>query len=380
MASANKFGFLPQELKKISSNDISASSPLGRTIMANARSLANQNNQVSTDFLSAYSIKFQGCHHVSQWNADAHDEGDVRIRTKRLVRFRLCPSESCSNDKSSGCTSKYGDYVVDLNTFVYAYLSAIANEKSDICDETTYECKQSCNGGKDNDCMTACYDGFGVSYCVNGDNDDNNGFDVAGYGVCTQFKMNARRLADAAYSYYLGPYCAEQGGEIHLGLFTDDTCTTFASNGESTFQSAMGFSLPYSDTSLVSNRCLACAHKDEYGNVDVKNVCQTAYAVSGKCETKMTMDYPNESACTYVEGIKIIRADGVIRTSAVKKSKSAAVCIGLFLTIAVLLAGYVYYLRTSKYNLGVSPSCSVLKTYLTTTLLLVSFRAWASKG
>ena len=47
-----------------------------------------------------------------------------------------------------------------------------------------------------------------------------------------------------------------------------------------------------------------------------------------------------------IEGIKIIREDGVIRTSATKKSKAAAVTIGLFTTTSVLLAAYVYYLRT----------------------------------
>ena len=60
----------------------------------------------------------------------------------------------------------------------------------------------------------------------------------------------------------------------------------------------------------------------------------------------MSIEYPNESSCNYIEGIKIIRQDGVIRTSTTKKSKAAAVAIGLFTTLAVLLAGYVYYLRT----------------------------------
>ena len=317
--SADTLGFLAKESKFISKDDISASSAFGRTIMANARALANNNNnnqnQYNLDFLSAYSIKFQGC------------------------------------------SSKYGDYVVDLDTFVASYLSAIANEKGDICDSTEYECKQSCNNGKDEDCMADCFDGFGVSYCINGATDDNNGFDVSGYGACAQFKMNGRRSLAEDYKYYLGPYCADQGGEIHLGLFTDDTCTTFASNGEAAFESATGFSLPYSDTSLVSNRCLACSHINGDGNTEIKDVCTTTYSVSGKCETKMAIEYPNESACTYVEGIKIIRADGVIRTSAVRKSKSAAVCIGLFLTIAVLLAGYVYYLRTSKLHSSVFLSC-----------------------
>ena len=72
----------------------------------------------------------------------------------------------------------------------------------------------------------------------------------------------------------------------------------------------------------------------------------------------MNVYYPNEAACSYIEGIKIIREDGVIRTSATKKSKAASISIGCFLTIAVLLAGYVYYLRTklsrAKINLNAS--------------------------
>jgi hypothetical protein len=95
---------------------------------------------------------------------------------------------------------------------------------------------------------------------------------------------------------------------------------------------------------------------NENGESEIADNCQNIYGVSGKCETKMNVDYPNESACTYIEGIKILREDGVIRTSATRKSKAAAVCIGLFLTGDVLLAGYVYYLRAklarAKINLA----------------------------
>jgi hypothetical protein len=336
-----------------SSNNIKATSTVGRAILQNARSLEGQANEINMDFVADYSIKFQGCHHVSQWNANADDEDDVRIKTKRLVRFRLCPTSSCQNDKTAGCTTKFGDYVVDLNTFVAAYLQNVEEEKETMCYDTATECEQSCNNGADEDCMTSCYADFGMSMCLGNDDDSNNDIDVNDYAECAQYAFtngNNRRLEDAADGdYYMGPYCADQGGEIHLGIFTDDTCTSFLSNGEALFYTNMGYELPYSDTSIVSNRCLTCASTDDDGNSELKELCQDVYQVSGKCETKMNVEYPNESACTYVEGIKIIRADGVIRTSAVKKSKAAAVCIGVFLTVAVLLAGYVYYLRTSEY-------------------------------
>ena len=112
----------------------------------------------------------------------------------------------------------------------------------------------------------------------------------------------------------------------------------------------MGYSLPYSDESLVSSRCFACGENNNGNGNELKDFCGNIYSYSGKCETRMNIGYPNESSCSYIEGIKIIREDGVIRTSSVKKSKAAAVFIGLFLTLAVLLMGYVYYLRTSKYH------------------------------
>ena len=77
-------------------------------------------------------------------------------------------------------------------------------------------------------------------------------------------------------------------------------------------------------------------------------MCETLYAYSGKCEKGLYsyLYYPNVNACTYIEGIKIVRANGVIRTSSTKKSKAAAVVIGLFTTVAALLGAYVHYLRT----------------------------------
>jgi len=344
------------------STEIKATSKFGQRILQEARSLENNNYD---EFVADYSIKFQGCHHVQQWNADADDEDDVRVKTKRLVRFRLCPTESCTNSKSAGCSSKYGDYVVDMNTFVSEYLYALEDEKDDICNDASADCEADCaNKDEYNSCMYACYESYDVTFCWdylsynnnnngndNEEEEDDEAFDPVDYAECARFEFDdndnedRRRLDNNEVEYYIGPYCADQGGEVHLGLFTDETCTTYASNGETTFYDAVGYELPYSEHSLISNRCFACG-TTENGYTELKDVCADVYTLSGKCETRMSTDYPNESSCSYIEGIKIIREDGVIRTSTVKKSKAAAVCIGLFLTMAVLLAGYVYYLRT----------------------------------
>ena len=348
-------------------SSISLQSPAGRKLLAaawqeggdGARYLNEANADYS--FLSGYSIKFQGCHHVQQWNDYADEENDVKIMTKRLARFRLCPADQCSHDKSAGCTSKYGDYVVDMYTFVESYLQALVDDQDEICTSAQTDCTSRCGGdAEDYSCLQSCFKNYSLPDCYQyfgyAANDDGaaNGqedFDVAGYASCVDFDLPAERrrhLEENAVDYFIGAFCAEQGGEIHLGLFTDDTCTTFASNGANLFQSAMGFTMPFSESSLVTNRCLGCG--ENYGDGtygDAKEICTAPYELAGKCETRMAdVDYPNESSCNYIEGIKIIREDGVIRTSATKKSKAAAVAIGLFTTLSVLLAAYVFYLRT----------------------------------
>lgn len=271
--------------------EISPESDIGRHLLSKARRV--DDSGIDTSFMTDYSFKFQGCHHIQQWNPNAGDDEDsVRIMTKRLVRFRLCPYGSCNSEKTAGCSSGYGDYVVDLETFLDAYIEAV--------NEMSYYNRKLEDGG----------------------------FDLAAYSSCTEY----------ADGYYIGPYCGSQGGAIQLGVFSDDTCSTFASSDYYYYMT--GSSLPFSDTSLVSSTCITC------GDQNVNEFCGTLYESSGKCETKMKIEYPNKSACSYIDGVKIIREDGVIRTSANRKSKIAAACIGIFLSIAVVLAGYVYYLRT----------------------------------
>jgi hypothetical protein len=325
--------------------DIPVDSNVGQNLLKNARQLANNNNNnnngqasyngnyqevnwndIDTSYIAGYSIKFQGCHHVQQWNADANGEDDIKILTQRLVRFRLCPANSCSAGASFGCDSNYGDYVVDMETYVAAYLTEMQNEYM--------------NGGGQRELSNSNYNKYNINmnnYMSCSQMDSGNNRELANNN-----NNNAQSYYSQDTSYYVGPYCAEQGGEIRLGVFLDDTCSVFADDGAEAFKTLhSGMELPYSSHSMVNLNCISCG-----GYGEVNEMCNTIYKVAGKCETKMSVYYPNESACNYIDGIKVIREDGVIRTSATRKSKAAAVSIGLFLTVAVLLAGYVYYLRT----------------------------------
>ena len=103
-------------------HEISSSSEIGKTLLSSARALEDGNYDIS--FLADYSIKYQGCHHMVTFNSENDgDDGGVLVTRKQFARFRLCPANKCSK-RGAGCSSNYGDYVVDLYTFLDAYVES----------------------------------------------------------------------------------------------------------------------------------------------------------------------------------------------------------------------------------------------------------------
>jgi hypothetical protein len=356
--------------------NIKADSELGSKLMANARRV-EENADVDFTYVAGYSIKFQGCHSIQQWNDEADGEEDVRIATKRLVRFRLCPTDSCTTANAGGCNSGYGEYIIDMNIFLQAYMQSVETYNEYRC-EYLQQMVCACNDddgnqqddGFDEDiCLWDCYVANGVEdICAdrNPYNEDEQqqeeAFKLEEYMECGRFEVqdnddaNNRRLDQQEVEYYLGPYCSDNGGAIFLGMFTDDTCTTFADayGGKSTYQTLAKTTMPYSETSVIELDCLSCKEPEDFNNDgndnedgdEVAEVCEAIYAEAGKCESSMGIDNPNTNACTYMEGIKIVRKNGIITQNSSKGNKTASVFIGIFVVAFVLLAAYVYYLKT----------------------------------
>lgn len=362
--------------------EITVNSVVGQHLLKHARRVANMNNKYNefdwtgtSAWIAGYSVKFQGCQSIKQWNNEADSDSDVRIATKRLVRFRLCPHEVCSSQKASGCSSGYGDYIIDLTLFLEAYYYGKLTQIEYDC-ETFYTNKCSCNNddGKDDNfnadyCTFDCYNKSGMTQCIdknpydNNANDNQNNFNLEKYMECAELRNGRmRQLADQV-QYFVGPYCTSQGGAIRLGLFTDDACTTNASSVS--FQDLFGFSLPYSgpDDNLVDMDCLKCLEmqssnkqKNNNGGDDdlvdadeVNELCEELYSFSGKCEANLPSGMnsnPNNNACTYMEGIRIVRQDGIIDTGSSRPSAVSTSFIVIFSMAFAAMAFYVWYLRT----------------------------------
>jgi hypothetical protein len=352
-------------------DNIKADSELGSLLLSKARRLEN-NGEIDFTWVSGFSIKFQGCHHVNQWNDDARNDEDVRISTKRLLRFRLCPSDECSKENAGGCSADYGDYIIDMNTFLETYYQAVDDYNTFRCEYTAGELCNCVDDGSDNYneeyCLYDCYVANDLAdACVDRNPYEEEGqgqekFQLEEYVECKQanIKNQNQRLLENNNKYYIGPYCADQGGAIFLGLFTDDACTTYADEegGASTYAALAGTALPYADESIITVDCISCKEPGEYnqdGNDaddadEVIEFCEYIYDRSGKCEEGlMATGYiaeANNNACNYIAGIKVVRKDGTIQQLGSKSNKTASIFIGIFVVAFVLLAAYVYYLKT----------------------------------
>lgn len=70
--------------------------------------------------ISAYSIKYTGCHTVETYNEmlAENDQFETVLGTQRYATFRLCPVEYCNTNNKWGCDQNYGEYVVPLGNYV----------------------------------------------------------------------------------------------------------------------------------------------------------------------------------------------------------------------------------------------------------------------
>ena len=116
-------------------SEISASSHLGQSLLAQSRRLEQQDEE-EEDFtwITNYSLKFAGCHHHATYNSEVDEDADVRIQTSKLAHFRLCPSDSCNK-----CTKNYGEYVIDLATFAKTFVEAQKRSREYECQLYMYE-------------------------------------------------------------------------------------------------------------------------------------------------------------------------------------------------------------------------------------------------
>jgi len=273
-----------------------------KKLLEKARRLEDENDDNDAEaeedmeaFLMDYSLKFTKCiPDQVLTDADYNDHFGVVI-------FRLCPSNSCSND-DDGCNSGYADFAVDVGTYVEAFLE-------DQQDNMNW--------------------------------DDN--FDGDGFGQCSQYEPE-NDDANNDIEYYIGPGCTEDGASVKLGLYEDQYCYE---ESETSFETiSNGWSLPYSGGGLVSTQCTDCTDDDG----DIREMCLDLYDYSPhRCEAELEYTHyyydtnfeiyrygKDETGCTSIDVMQNPRS----------KFSSEAVWTDAVLVVILLIAsviGFYYY-------------------------------------
>ena len=365
----------------LSTGDIAANSDLGRALLSKARSLGNNNNNnYDYSWVSNYSIKFQQCTATHNYyggyfggnNNQNKNNGNRNnyngMYEQRLVHFKLCPSSSCDSCEGGA------DYVVDMNEFVNAYVESKLSAQEYNCERARENCY--CQNGNDdqNNCEYYCYQNAGLDYCYqyqnnnnNGNNNNKNQFNLQEALECRKLEVNDDALQyyyynqgnnynnynqynrDGKMEFFVGPYCANHGKKILLGVFMDETCSFAAPDG--IYEKLnYGQKLPYSGESLVQNNCVSCAEPQDYNQQNNKDqndadaitdVCQRLYEPAGKCEAGMSISYPNTMACDFIKTLPKISHWNIQPAKAI----SAKVLAGVFASTTALAAGLAVYLH-----------------------------------
>jgi hypothetical protein len=270
--------------------------------------------------LTNYSVKFEQCQFVKTYSDDLADEEESStvLQTQRFVIFRLCPNNSCES-----CQYNYGEYVIDLETYLEAtveYQQELQENMCQACQEY-YENQQNAeeedaaeeeeeDGGRRrrrramNIDYETCYD-----ECQKIENMEENGYvDAVNFLEC---QMVYDPEDDGQSALYAGPICSSNGSKIKIGVFSDEECNIVDANKdvEDYLKDGDGYQMKLSHALLktiyAEDTCISClepAEEDENAeNADADDnqeeqqketteMCQNLYEVAAKCEDQHGME------------------------------------------------------------------------------------------
>lgn len=316
----------------VAATQFSTFSKAGNNLISKSRRL---DEEYDLSWVTDYSIKFEGCHNIIQFEGGGGEEEEGKVRTQNIARFKLCPSNTCSSSCAKG-----GEYLSEMERFLENYIEFKAEELEYNCEYVQENCDCE-NANDDEACEQQCYIDAGLEDCIEVENDDDGEeFDLADYLDCKEIQENGD---DDGQGYYVGPKCSSNGKSVFLGVYTNERCTTEAENGEEIYKSIIGKSLPYATTSIIKHECISCKQvndDDDDDDIEVSEMCDEVYEEAAKCEKNMEIDYPHTQDCEFVHST-IKRLD-----SSFKGPVVAHVFGWIFLLTTIGLGYYAYTLHT----------------------------------
>lgn len=330
---------------------LSATSKAGERLLSKARKL-NGNDERDVTFVAKYDIKYMGCSSLIQFRGEEGGGDEGFLYSQNLVKFSLCPSD---NDSCSDCRNG-ADYVVNMMDFVQAYTQYKEELQEQACENVAENCG--------NDDEYNCYMNAGMEECIENENEEE--FNVEEYLECAEMQ-NQNDNGNNNNQYFVGPYCSESDGwSIHLGIFSDEGCSSRASS-EIYSNANYGNELPYSSEAIVDSDCISCKQVDEDNDnnnnnnqnqnnnyyyqeeLEVNELCGDIYEQAAKCEKNLEINYKDTSSCEYIENI-LPSLESAVRSKYVPSSRSsggngaATAFAWIFAITSTMFGAYAYFL------------------------------------
>jgi hypothetical protein len=265
-------------------------------VMSKATPLRRLDEEEQEVDLSPYSLHYVKCQFVKAYDdemAEDEEAGTV-LMTNRFVIFRLCPSSSCAYN--------YGEYLVDMDTYLEAAVQYQQEEQENMCKY----CEEVCANDDDAnrrlrrleydlkvDCDTC------VDECEAIENMEENGYmDASNFIECQQVGED-----DDGTQYFAGAMCTSDS-EIKIGIFNDEYCSQKDSSA-SLSNYLEGATLNYDILKAVYSQetSISCIKEDwevpedddgngnqnqdeEEEEVEINEMCRELYEGAAKCESK----------------------------------------------------------------------------------------------
>jgi hypothetical protein len=260
--------------------------------------------------ISAYAIKFEQCQFVKTYSDELaeQEDFDTVLETQRFVIFRLCPTENSSGgtETCGTCNSNYGEYLVDLDSYLEATVEYYQQEQESMCQACEETCQNNNNNqNQDNQQDDQAQDDGGrrrklqdCSSCMDECYKIEN-MEAAGYIDATEFlecQMIYDPEDDGGEALYAGPMCASSGTKIKIGVFKDELCSLIDESKEvdAYIVDGDGVQMKLSHALLKNTysteQCISCTVVQDNGRRldqnanEVADICDKLYEDAAKCE------------------------------------------------------------------------------------------------
>jgi hypothetical protein len=97
----------------------------------------NWRSQYNLDFdMTSKAFKYAGCASIKSFDEEFAQESDSKnpLSMQTYVTFRLCPENSCNKYNLMGCSKNYGEYVVELETYLEAIMEYYSQRYEEYCE------------------------------------------------------------------------------------------------------------------------------------------------------------------------------------------------------------------------------------------------------